>query len=427
MDRLALAARVAGAGLQFEAMRLTGAGDRPRFLAASAQRLGPTFVKLAQFASTRKDVLPLEYVAVFKALQSDVESDGPEDTLANFRERLPGDPYAFFDVFDPVPLASGSIAQVHRAVYNGRDVAVKIVKRGVERRVDRELSVLRAALALPLIGGEQRAYLGRLLEQYGGTLGREMDMCLEADTMMGVRRHLSRSDYDVVVPRPRCVRSRGVLVMDYVPSRDVTLPSRKPGAGDAASAALSGTIMEACLYQIFSGGPFNCDPHEGNMGVIGDNTLVLYDFGNAMELDSEFLGGMLDSLVAFQLRDRDRLVRTLLDRGFIRGASSSSSSATPEEIKALRGIVEQMFAYVKTMDIGSFDTEAFRGGSVRLSPDLYCVMRTILMTEGICKSMSADFSIERAIEGFIEKHAFELVLRRGANDITRHASSFDQP
>lgn len=420
METFNLALRVAATATAFEAMRLTGApaAARARYLADSAQRLGPTFVKLAQFASTRKDVLPAEYAAVFKTLHKDVRSDDPAATVENFRARLPGDPYSFFDGFDPVPIAAGSIAQVHRAVYQGKDVAVKIVKRGVEARVERELSVLRLALSLAARvdrGGERADYFGTLLQQYGDTLAREMDMTLEGETMLAARQHLSFSDFDVVIPKPLCVRRGGVLVMDFVKSRDVLLARR---ADEMAS-----TIMESCLYQIFSGGPFNCDPHEGNLGVFGANTLVLYDYGNSMALDPEFLSGMFDSLVAFQFRDKDRLIRTLLQRGFIRGKTvaggEQGGANKAEELRVMGRLIEQMFAYVKTMDIASFNTDEFREGSVMLSPDLYSVMRTILMTEGICKSMSVEFNVERAIEGFIEKHAFELVMRRGMNDITR--------
>ena len=411
MENLALGARMVRTGVVFETMRLLRLGDRPRYLADQAQRLGPTFVKLAQFASTRRDILPVEYAETFKTLQNDVECDDPDTTVANFRARTGVDPNVMFEAFDPRPVATGSIAQVHRARFNGADVAIKILKSGVEGGVRRDLAVL--AWASRILPEQLKARYGTVLAQYGDTLGREMDMAEEARTMRLARRRLRDSDFDVIVPRPLAVKRSGVLVMEFVGSRGVMEAGH--GGPDAAYRTAS-SLMEASLYLVFSGGPVNCDPHEGNLGVAADGQLVLYDHGNSFHPSPAFMEGMLLSLVAFQMRDRDALLRTMTERGFLEADPAMGASEARQLLEAL---LDQIFGYVRSMDIADFDVEVFRRGSVYMSSDLYSVMRALLMTEGICKALSPRFTVDGAIEGFLERYGLELALRRASGDISR--------
>ena len=411
MENLALGARVVRAGVVFETMRLLRLGDRPRYLADQAQRLGPTFVKLAQFASTRRDILPTEYAEAFKALQNGVECDDPATTVANFRARTGVDPNTMFEAFDARPVAAGSIAQVHRARFNGNDVAIKILKSGVEGGVRRDLAVL--AWASRLMPEPVKARYVAVLAQYGDTLGREMDMVEEAGTMRLARLRLRASDFDVVVPRPLAVKRSGVLVMEFVGSRGVMEAGR--GGPDAAYRAAS-SLMEASLYLVFCGGPVNCDPHEGNLGVAADGRLVLYDYGKSLTLSPAFLEGMLLSLVAFQMRDRDALLHIMTERGFL---EADPVMGAAEAKKLLEALLDQIFGYAHSMDIAAFDVEVFRRGSVYMSSELYSVMRALLMTEGICKALSPRFTVDGAIEGFLERYGLELALRRASGDIAR--------
>jgi predicted unusual protein kinase regulating ubiquinone biosynthesis (AarF/ABC1/UbiB family) len=269
----------------------------------------------------------------------------------------------------------------------------------VEARVGRDAdALLWAAGVLPPGHGRKT---GALVEQYTTALLRELDMVREARTMRLARRLLEDSGLGVVVPQEFVSSASGVLVMEFVESVPV---SRAPDKLGTAT-----TIMHACLYQILRGGPFTCDPHEGNLGTTASGDVVVYDFGNSCYLSSSMADVVFEVSPSFHLRDAAGVLGVLRRNGLV-------EAGTPEEMRHMETLIEETFRYIRTMDIAEFTPRLFETGAALLSRDLYTVMRTVMMTEGVCKGLTPEFSLEACIDRFVEMYAAEFVARKGARD-----------
>ncbi len=160
--------------------------DRPRRLRLVCEDLGPTFVKLGQLLSTRPDLLPEAYIQELSALRDDVRPFPFAEALVILTEELGRPPSEVFASIDPEPVASASISQVHRAVLpDGRVVALKIRRPGIEKTVQADLDILKnlshlAERRLPFLAQYGPAAIAREFER---TLKRELDLNIERRTM----------------------------------------------------------------------------------------------------------------------------------------------------------------------------------------------------------------------------------------------------
>lgn len=385
-----------------------------RLAVMRAQDLGPSFVKIGQFASTRGDVLSAEYFEEFASLRDDVRSDCPSLSEERVRRglRLGSLDEAFVE-FDPEPFASASVAQVHRARLRstGAPVAVKLIKHGVREAIETDIRAAEAVVDLVARcnpSAEPRARA--LLDRFAAVLRRETDMQAEAGAATSARGTLLRAlGEDVIVPRP-VMSGPGVLVMEYVPSRPV---------GEARDKRrVTSLIIESILSLITAGEAFHQDPHEGNIGVVvegGRERLVIYDFGNVSRLSARALDGLVESAVAFQLKDATMLANALVKHRLVLSEASESRYRP-----ALMQMINQGFEYVRSMDIRSFDIASVDREAAELmtlSEEVNGVMRAVTMAEGVCKGVYPRFDLQGCIDQYMVVHSVDVMMRRAERDL----------
>jgi ubiquinone biosynthesis protein len=250
-------------------------------LSADVERMGPTFIKLAQLLSTRADLLPQPYIEALTRLQDKVEPfpfTEVEEIVAN---ELGVRISKAFSYFESSPIAAASLGQVHRAALrDGREVVVKVQRPGIREEMSKDMDVLSdmAAFLDSHTEAGRKYEFAPLLEEFRKNLLRELDYRLEARNLIIFANNLREFDR-IIVPQPvdDYTTSR-VLTMDYISGKKIT--SLSPLAKiDLDGYQLAQHLFQAYLHQILIDGFFHADPHPGNVFLTDDRRIALIDLG----------------------------------------------------------------------------------------------------------------------------------------------------
>ena len=291
--------------------------ERAKHLRLALQELGPTYIKLGQLLSTRSDLLPPPYIDELSQLQDRVESC----EFARVKEVLEselGQPLAeVFEEIEETPVASASLAQVHRArlrpdlwVEGPPQVAVKVLKPGLEANVETDLAILKevARMVSRSSYGERYDFPG-LASQLERTLTAEMDLRNEARNAERLRASLKEFTHLRVPQHMVALSRRKVLISEYVRG------SRLSEADGRRRPELADELWRGYLKQILVDGAFHCDPHPGNVLLDEQGRVALLDYGMVAFLSRETQLRLMALLLALAERDGDRVAEACADMG----------------------------------------------------------------------------------------------------------------
>ena len=297
----------------WELQHRRGAG---RVLDAAAA-LGGTLIKAAQFASSRPDLLPAAYVETLSELQDRVPPQ-PWTVIEGAVSREIGRPVSeAFAEFDPEPVASASIAHVHRArLADGRRVAVKVQYPGIASLIEADLSALEGIFkAISRL--EPSVNLRPILDYLRWTLPMELDFHREAEAIKGLREALGDRE-DVLVPEVvEGMNTERLLVMEYVEGVKITDRQGLVSAGLDPS-RVAEQLVEVYAEQLFQRGVFHADPHPGNLFVQPGEycpVLVLLDHGLTVTVPPDLVEAMKEAIEALTEGNFDALTGALQKAG----------------------------------------------------------------------------------------------------------------
>lgn len=380
----------------------------PQRLRRALEDLGPSFIKLGQVLSTRVDLLPPEYLEALEGLVDDVPALGFEELRPQLEEDLGAPPEEVFEWIDHQPLASASIAQVHRArCHDGREVILKIRRPDIQEVVEADLRLLSrladlAESELP----EARRYRPReVVRQFSRSLKREMDFAREARNADRVRKNF-RHEEELVIPAIHWEWTGERLnVQDFVDG----IPGRDMAAVDAHGLdrrLLARHGAEAVLKMTLVDGFFHADPHGGNVFFLPDNRLALIDFGMMGSLSEDRRQQVGDLLMALVNRDTEATVDTLLE--WTAGPPSDPERLAMEVdafLDTYHGLPlkELHFAEMVT-DLMSL----VREHELVLPPDLTLLFKAFLSLDGLGRRLDDSFDIVGEARPFLR----QLMARR---------------
>jgi predicted unusual protein kinase regulating ubiquinone biosynthesis (AarF/ABC1/UbiB family) len=377
---------------------------RARQLTQTLVELGPTFIKLGQFLSVRRDFLPQELAEELGLLQDRVPAFPIEHVRETIRNELGSLPEDLFQSFEFEPIASASIGQVHRAILNdGRLVAIKIQRPDLARILYQDLGCMRwfakfsNALSLK---GDWESWL-ELSDEFGKTLFEEIDYIKEGRNADRLR-HALRDRSEIVIPRVIWkYTGRRVIALEYLAGTKIDRVADLELAGFDRE-LIGRRLIECFMDQVLTHGFFHADPHAGNLAINSDGRIVLYDFGMMGEISGVQRDCLLGCIAAVVNKDTTELTKHLVSLGVIR----KSANLAPIE-RALSPFIEYYSGRsVRDLDFTHLEKdidEIAISRALRLPPTLAYLIRTGATLEGIARTLKPDFSFVDAAKPSLQK------------------------
>jgi ubiquinone biosynthesis protein len=406
---------------------LAGRREEPRGqrLRQALERLGPIFVKFGQVLSTRRDLLPLDIADELAKLQDRVPPFDPDVALAIIGRSIGRPLSEVFTSIERTPLASASIAQVHLGVLkDGREVAVKVLRPGVEAQVARDLALMQSAAALVerLSADGRRLRPRDVVAEFARHLDEELDLMREAANASQLRRNFLNSPLLAVPEVYWDLCSERVMVMERMHGVPVSHIGVLRQRGHDLK-ALGRMGVEICFRQVFRDGFFHADMHPGNIMVGDDGRYIALDFGimgTLTDVDKNYLA---QNFLAFFNRDYHRVAQAHVDAGW-----APPGTRIDQFEAAIRAVCEPIFAkplkeiYFGRLLLRLFQTS--RRFNVHVQPQLVMLQKTLLNIEGLGRELDPDLDLWTTAKPFLERWMNEQIGWRGFVKNLRHEAPY---
>lgn len=378
------------------------------------QDLGPAFIKVGQFLASRTDLLPQEIASQLSLLQDHV-SPMPYPLFEHQLTRELGVPRdSVFAWIDPVPLASASIGQVHKAkLRSGQLCVVKIQRPDLREMLYRDLGYAKAYIRLIKFfraGFASQLWLD-LFDQFGHTLFAEIDYLQEAQHAAYLR-HFFRYRSEIKIARVFWrYTTRTLLVSEYLPGTKVSQISKLREAKVDLN-KLTKLIVDFYAEQILFADYYHADPHAGNLAIDTKGNLVVYDFGMVSYLSTNQKSGLAGCIKSVTEGNLQELSRNLINLGVI-----ADGIGQEEIIKRLTTFISYwQDGNLSSANWDRLDQEIdqlLRQNFFVLPANLAYLIRTGTCLEGITKLLEPKFNFSQALKPHLGRWAIHIASNWG--------------
>lgn len=385
--------------------------------------LGPTFIKLGQMLSTRGDLLPDDVINELRSLQDDVppfDNTIARDIIARELKRPVEECFA---ELSPLPLASGSIGQVYRAVsLGGTSLVVKVRRPDIDDTVKLDLQLLTwLAESLENLIPEARMYRPTMLvNELDQMLTRELDYINEASATARFERAFTE-DEGVRIPKVYWdFTTQRVLTLQAIDGDNVERSLRKCESGDfhLDRGLAAKQLADAFLKQVFELGAFHADPHPGNILIDPPSTVGLIDFGQVGTISDEMMTQIVVMVYAAVSREVNVVVDSLADLGALGPETDRANLA-----RALQVLLDKYYGLpVKRLQLDTLlneFTEVVRRHDVVIPREVFMLLKSIGMVSTVITRLDPDLNLLELLQVRLQRTFRE---RLSPKRLTREAS-----
>ncbi len=364
--------------------------------------LGPVYIKLGQWLSSRADILPQPYMEELAKLQDDVPASPFEEVKPIIENDL-GPLEQKFDFIDKTAIAGASLGQVYRARTNGQEVIIKVKRPNIEAIVEEDLIILKKILPLGLkfVDPNLRFSAEAMLAQFIETIHEEIDYTMESANLKKIKKNL-KNNLKIKIPSVYDdYSSKNVLTLEYVPGIKITNIEELDKAGiDRQKLVID--VHKVFFTMLLRHSIFHADPHPGNISVAKDGSLILYDFGMVGRLDYETRLQLIRLYLALIEKDPPRTVNAMNDLGMLMPGFNRSiiEKGIEMSIGTMHGRKPDEMEVKAFMELANKTMSRF---PFMLPKHLALYLRMTSIIEGIYKTHKVNFKFVKVLRNILEE------------------------
>jgi len=367
--------------------------------------LGPAYIKFGQVLSTRPDVVGDELAFQLRVLQDKLAPFSKAEAQATVEAELDAPLETIFSEFSEA-VAAASIAQVHKArlVSTGQEVAVKVLRPGIEKafRKDVDAFYLAASVIELLSPSSRRLRPMEVITHFDGVVQGELDLRLEA-AAAGEYGANTVDDAGFVVPKTFFFQSaKRVMTLEWaegIPFGDVEAVA----AAGLDRQALGERVLQLFLRQALNDGYFHADMHQGNLKVSASGEIIAYDFGIMGRIDEYTRRAYAEILIGFIRRDYRRVAEVHFEAGYVPADRDIDAFA-----QALRAVGEPIFGmnanHISMGRLLAYLFEVTERFGMETRTELILLQRTMVVVEGVARSMHPQINIWEVAKPVVEDY-----------------------
>jgi ubiquinone biosynthesis protein len=390
-------------------------------LRKALESLGPIYVKFGQVLSTRPDIVPLDIAQELVYLQDRVPPFASDEAVAIVEKSLRQPLEELYAEFEREPVASASVAQVHRALtHDGKQVAVKILRPNILKTIESDLALMRSAASVVhwLLPDGRRLRPKEVVTEFDKYLHDELDLQIEAANCSQLRRNFEFEGREKLLKVPEVywpLTTSRVFTMEWIDGIPINQMEQIKSMGmDIKKLAREG--VEIFFTQVFDDGFFHADMHPGNILVTQDidskGRYAALDFGivgTLSEFDKNYLA---QNFLAFFRRDYRRVAQLHIESGWV------PPETREEELEAaVRSVCEPYFDLpLAEISLGAVLMRLFQTSkrfNVEIQPQLVLLQKTLLNVEGMGRQLDPDLDLWQTAKPFLERWMYQRIGPQG--------------
>jgi len=364
--------------------------------------LGPVYIKLGQWLSSRADILPQPYLEELAKLQDSVPA-APFDQVRPIIEKDLGPINEKFDEINPESISGASLGQVYLGSISGQQVAIKVKRPGIEKVVAKDLKVLKKILPLALrfVDPNLRYSAEAMLSQFIESIHEEMDYTIESENLKKIKKDME-TNHKVIIPTVfDDFSSKNVLTMEYLPGIKVTNVRALNEKGiDREQLVIE--VHKVFFTMLLKYSVFHADPHPGNISVTDDGKLILYDFGMVGRINNETRLKLIRLYLALVEKNPSRVVNAMIDLRMLTPGYNRMviEKGIELSIRAMHGNKPDEMEVQSLMELANQTMSKF---PFVLPKNLALYMRMASIIEGIYKTHDVDFKFVKVLKKILEE------------------------